>query len=351
MRTLIVPAAGLSTRYPTEVPKFLWRHPEGETMLVAGLRGIASVGIDNAIIVTLKSYVTQKMQRELVQSAEKVLGCNVKLVLLEEPTPSMVDTIAAGIAEMPKDGPLVIKDTDNKVEVSASEAPIQENFVISADLRLFDDVTASNKSFVEFDSFGLLTNIIEKRITSSYINTGLVGFTSAAEFLGASSGIHGAGEKYVSDVIRKMLQTGSTFRVMPAESYEDWGTHKEWIKLRGSYVNMMVSLEGVIFSATGENATSGELVPLVKNIQTLKKLLSGKKATLTLISSRPEAERHDLERELRVAGFEEFKLLLDLYSAKSYVVSAYSAQAPFPNVLHLGVFEDTDLTEPLLGSI
>ena len=320
-------------------------------MLVAGLQGVSTVGLDSAIIVTLQSYVSANTQRELITAAERVLGCPVRLVLLSEPTSSMVDTIVAGISEMPEDGPIVIKDTDNNVQIFEGQVNSDENFIVSADLRIFDNVPAANKSFVEFDSFGMLSNIIEKRITSSFINTGLMGFASASQFLVANSGIQSSGERYVSDVIRNMLQSGSAFRVLSAKRYEDWGTHKEWIKTREAYANLVVSLEGVVFSASGEDSLTRELIPLSRNIQILKKLLSQKNLTLTFMSSRRETERPMLEKQLLLVGFEEFDLLLNMYSAKSFIISAYSPQDPFPNVLHVGVPQDTDLNDGLLGSI
>lgn len=350
MTTLIIPAAGKSTRFPDGLPKFLWRHPEGEIMLVAGLRGLSSLAVDGAIIVSLESYVSAGLEREIVVSAERELGCEVSLVLLQEPTNSMVDTVAAGIATLSEDGPIILKDSDNSVEVGPNQLPIEENFIVAADLRAFPNVPAPNKSFVEFDSFGLLSNIVEKRITSSFINTGLVGFSSAAEFLGANSRIRTANEKYVSDVIRNMLQVGSQFRVLQASKYEDWGTYREWMKSKEEYANLMISIDGVIFKTEDGSADLSKLIPQESNIQLIREICAQKKVKLIFVSSRPESERFDLEQKLQLAGFVEFQLTLNLFASKSFLVSMYSAQDPFPNIHHVGISKDSALSKEHFGS-
>jgi hypothetical protein len=304
-------------------------------MLVAGLKGLSTLNVDNAIVVSLKRFVTPSMEREIVLAAERELGCQVRLILLEQPTSSMVETVSAGITTLIQDNPIILKDSDNLVEIAPNQVTPDENFIVSADLRVFPNVPAPNKSFVEFDNFGLLSNIVEKRITSSYINTGLVGFSSAAEFLGANSRIQSGNEKYVSVVIRNMLQSGSQFRVIEASQYEDWGTYREWMRSKEEYANLIISMDGVLFASEDGSSESINLIPQLKNMHIIKEICEQKKVKLIIVSSRPESERLELEYKLQSAGFEDYQLALNFYAAKSYVVSMYSVQDPFPNFHHV----------------
>ena len=311
-------------------------------MLAAGLEGLASLPIQRVIIVSLARYFTPGVERELTESVYQVLQIRPEFVLLENPTPSMVDTISAGIEHLPHDQPILVKDTDNLVQPNVSELPKDINSIFYADLSVFQNVRAFNKSFVEMDGSGLLTNIIEKRIVSGRINTGLVGFASASDFLLAASKLKGSSEKFVSDVIRVVLELGGSFSCLPVQDYEDWGTYKEWIELRHSYENLVVWLEGVIFqeeSSQFQPDAALESQILTTNAHSLLKRLNSEKPiagkpakkSLTYLANFPEIKREVIEATLIKLGFKEFNLLLGMPRAKSIIVSSYSGTEPPPN--------------------
>ena len=87
---LIVPAAGMSTRYGLSRPKFLLQHPEGRTMLATGLSGIPGERFDHAVIVSLRDFFRDLDLAGLAAEVEGVLRCPVEFVLLDSPTPSML---------------------------------------------------------------------------------------------------------------------------------------------------------------------------------------------------------------------------------------------------------------------
>ena len=341
MFTLIVPAAGMSTRYPTDIPKFLWTHPSGLTMLAAGLVGLQKLPIDKVVVVSLKTYFKEGVEEALSTSIEKVLGVRPEFVLLEKSTPSMVDTIVAGIEHLPNDQSIVVKDTDNLVEIDFVDFATGDNFIAYADLGLFHDVPAFNKSFVEIDALGFLTNIVEKRVVSPYINTGLVGFAAASDFLLAASRLMGSNEKFVSDVIRVSLEQGGRFQGFPASSYQDWGTHQEWVRMKDSFENLFVWLEDIIFAANEPGLSTSLNANLQVNSSNTQSLLKhlGKEANsgeqssrnVVFLSNLPEDSREAVEKALSSVGFDRFRLLMGLPLGRSTLVVSYSDMAPPPN--------------------
>ncbi len=352
MTTLIIPAAGLSTRYSLSRPKFLLQHPRGLTMLSAGLVGISKYEFDEVIIVSLNRYFSDISEASLSNEVSSVLNCPVKFVLLEEPTASMVDSIAAGIETMGIDGPIVVKDSDNLVTLDSNEL-FGKNFLVYAELEKFSSVKASNKSFVEIDSQGFISNIVEKRIISGQINSGLIGFQSASDFLRAMQKVSGAREKYVSDIVRYLLGDGEVFWGQSASDYIDWGTLVEWTQYCSTFATLFVDIDGVL--ATNENPHGNEgnnwnsFKPITENIDPLLQGVNQGRFFVVFTTSRSEKYRETLIQSLREIGFKSFELVMGLPHAKRIVINDFAPTNPYPSALAINLERNsTRLSEYLL---
>lgn len=226
MTTVVVPAAGQSSRYGLARPKFLLQHPLGGTMVEAALSALGdfpSLGIDRVQIITLEEFFQGGAISPLALAArlESRLGVPVHLELLEGRTSSMVETICLGLNVMESDTPFIVRDVDNLVVVGSKEFFDAPNGVVFADLSRFTAVPAHNKSFLTFGSDMTLVSIVEKRIVSPLINVGCVKFNSASDFLTAAKLAQSDTEVYVSDVIRVMLDWNRCFVGYEAAAYED----------------------------------------------------------------------------------------------------------------------------------
>lgn len=340
MTTLILPAAGLSTRYALSRPKFLLQHPSGMSMLSAGLVGISECNLDEAIVVSLKQYFIDISEESLAEEVSSVLNCPVRFVLLEDPTASMVDSIAAGIETMRSDGPIVVKDSDNFVSLDTNEL-FGKNFLVYADLEKFTSVKASNKSFVEIDSQGFISNIVEKRIISAEINSGLIGFQSASDFLRAMQQISGAREKYVSDIVRYLLGDGEIFWGQSAANYIDWGTIVEWKEYCSTFATIFVDIDGVLVTNENPHGNEGNnwlsFRPISENIQTLLQGVNNGKYTVVFTTSRSEKHRGMLAGKLKEIGFENFQLIMGLPHAKRILINDFAPTNPYPSALAINL--------------
>ena len=352
MTTLIIPAAGLSTRYALSRPKFLLQHPSGLTMLSAGLVGIGKYDFDEAIIVSLKRYFSDISEASLSNEVSSVLNCPVKFVLLEEPTASMVDSIAAGIETMSIDGPIVVKDSDNLVALDSNEL-IGRNFLVYAELEKFTSVKVANKSFVEIDSQGFISNIVEKRIISAEINSGLIGFQSASDFLRAMQKVSGAREKYVSDIVRYLLGDGEVFWGQSASDYIDWGTLIEWKRYCSTFATIFVDIDGVLVTNENPHGNEGKnwfsFRPITENVEPLLQGVNLGKYVAVFTTSRSEKYREGLTKSLSDLGFKNFELILGLPHAKRILINDFAPTNPYPSALAINLERNsTRLAEYLL---
>ena len=332
---LIVPAAGMSTRYGLTRPKFLLQHPEGRTMLAAGLSGLPGEQFDHAVIVSLHDFFHDLDLAALVAEVEGVLSCPVNFVLLDSPTPSMVATVTHGLATLQDDRPVVIKDTDNLVGVAAGALPLGENFVTYASLHGNPDVVADNKSYVELDSRDFVTNIVEKRVISSDFNSGLVGFASGSVFLTAARSLTGASEIYVSDIIRAILADGTAVRGVAASTYIDWGTLEDWRRYCRSFATLFVDLDGVVGLnehplAAGEGGWH-RIRPIQENVDALLQRQDSDRYTLIFTTSRSGRFRAAVDAELRRVGFDAFQLVMDLPHARRILINDFAPTNAFPS--------------------
>jgi 2-C-methyl-D-erythritol 4-phosphate cytidylyltransferase len=55
---LIIPAAGLSTRFPNMRPKWALTHPDGDLMLISSLKGLAE-SFDNVYVTLLEQHIEE----------------------------------------------------------------------------------------------------------------------------------------------------------------------------------------------------------------------------------------------------------------------------------------------------
>lgn len=349
---LVVPAAGMSTRYGLARPKFLLQHPEGRTMLTAGLSGLPSERFDRAVIVSLRDFFHDLDLAGLAAEVAGVLRCPVEFVLLNSPTPSMVATVTHGLETLQDDRPVVIKDTDNLVGVPGDVLPLGENFVTYASLHKNPDVVAGNKSYVELDSHDLVTNIVEKRVISSNFNSGLVGFASASVFLAAAKSLLGAAELYVSDIVRAILADGAAVRGIEADTYTDWGTLEDWRRYCHSFATLFIDLDGVVGLnehplAAGDGGWH-RLRPIQENVDALLQRQASGRYTLIFTTSRSGQFRAAVEAELRGLGFDDFQLVMDLPHARRILINDFAPTNPFPSAEAINIPRDARWLKEML---
>jgi hypothetical protein len=339
MATLMVPAAGLSTRYGLNRPKFLLQHPTLGTMLEASISGLESLGsspISQIRIVSLQEYFADLDVERLRVDLESRYEVPVTFTLLNQPTSSMVESICRGIEEMEFDEELVVKDCDNLVGVDFQALFSSDNSISFADLRKFPKIVAHNKSYIDFDANSQVQSMVEKQIQGPYINVGCVKFKSASDFLAAAKALNNARETYVSDIVSKMVEQGQLFKAVEVSAYEDWGTLDEWLNYISTFATLFVDIDGTLV----ENANPlgiannwSSFIPITSNLDFLLKLQNKGRTKIIFTTSRSERHRDYVVSSLSAYGFSDPQLVMGLPHAKRILVNDFARTNPFPSAI------------------
>ena len=348
MTYLVIPAAGASTRYNLDRPKFLLNHPLGGTMLshaIKGLGNLESHGIQRVLIVSLEHYFEKISVEKLVQEISKFVDLPVEILLLSEPTNSMVATLVKAIEHIGTDSPLILKDCDNLVELRDGALKNDYNFITTLNLSEFPQVRADNKSFIKFNNKNILENIVEKKIISSHINVGCIKIRSSSDFLSSALELQGANETYVSDIIRSMLEQNKEFFAVPVTKYEDWGTREDWLKFTSEFSTIFVDIDGVM--AMNENPLSlvggwNRFRPIEDNCAVLLKMVETGKTKIVFTTARSDEYREECESKLNELGFKNVVLVMNLLHAKRILINDFAKTNPYPTAIAINIERDKD---------
>lgn len=344
---LIIPAAGKSTRFSVGKPKWQLQHPTGETMLEKSISGFSNFDCFNRVtIITTTIHLTNFNENRVKENIEKVTGLECGFHALNNQTNSVVETLSAYLEQAETDEPFVVKDCDNFVGIESSLLKEKSNIVVYADLQKFPEVSAPNKSFVEFGAGGILENIVEKRVVSELFSVGVTKFNSKSDFLSGARLIGGvSGETYVSDVIRSVMNLGADFFGVQAIGYEDWGTLEKWIDLRNTFGTVFIDIEGLIFESFDRTSVEPDwnsFIPIPSNVGALLDLENSDRATLVFLSSRPESARGIIADNLVKLGFRAPRILLDLPDAQGVLISCFSQESRYPSARAISLEKNRD---------
>ena len=166
--TLIIPAAGRSTRFPNMKPKWLLTHPNGKLMIEMVLNGILKDNLFSRIIITITKEHADKYEAELI--LQQMLTSNnieAEVLILDDFTKSASETIQKTLLKKNVNGPFIIKDSDNYIECELPEG----NFIIGSNLNN-KEIEISNvpgKSFIVLDE------------NSDIINDNIINFSNIAK--------------------------------------------------------------------------------------------------------------------------------------------------------------------------
>src|SRR6185436_11714229 len=98
MHTLIIPACGLSTRFPLTRPKYMLTHPHGGSMLINSISGLDLSNVDKIIVAILDEHEQKyEISTLLTQELEKTDKPFI-IYRLAQRTNSQVETILRTIS-------------------------------------------------------------------------------------------------------------------------------------------------------------------------------------------------------------------------------------------------------------
>lgn len=348
-KTLILPVAGRSSRFPGMRPKWLLTMPDGKLMIEKSIELIDISEFEKIIIICLKEHVDKYLSEDYLDEIKKNIDhSNVKFCILDEPTKSQSETVAKAILAEEISGPFLIKDCDNIFSFDWNSG----NQIATVNLNDAGIVDAKNKSYVAVDSIGNVTNIVEKKVISDTFCCGAYGFESAEEFLRVFNEIKQEGEVYISHVIFAMIMRSSNFGIGKALNYMDWGTAQEYRKYQKSFVTIFCDVDGVLLENGSKfGPKKWETDAIKENVKHLADLQRNGNIYLVITSSRPEEQEKYIRKILKELELFPDRMVLGLPHGRRVLVNDYSSTNTFPSAIALNLERDAKNLKNLIESV
>lgn len=339
---IIVPAAGLSTRFPEMKPKYLLYDYKGELMLSNAIKPF--IGKYNITIGILKEHDEKYNASEVLRHE---FGLLLNIVILDEPTKGPADTVYQILKKISlKFAPILIKDCDSFFEHEVSDG----NYICVTNIAKHESLKKlSAKSFVTYNDQGIITDIVEKEVVSDTFCIGGYKFKYASTFIKAYEALSTIKEVFVSDVISLCIGWGDLFTIKDTTDYVDVGTASEWFEFNDKPV-IFCDIDGTIVKnqgRVGENNYNDEAIPLQKNINRLLELQK-QGAQFIFTTSRPKEYIDITSTLLHKLGFVNFTLLTGLQNSRRILINDYNKTNPFPRAEAINLLRDSDNLEDLL---
>jgi hypothetical protein len=344
---VIVPCCGRSSRFPNQPPKWMLPGHDGRPMIALALSKIG-VSLDDVVVAILRDH---EDRYQVTAGLTATFGRQIRVIIHEQPTKSQAETVALTLQKMatpagPFSEPFLIKDSDNVFALPKVEE--EHNYVCVESLNHFDSINPRNKSYLQVDHKGSVTNIREKVVISDLFNVGGYYFTNPAQFLDMYEKLSANitdwnRELYISDIIGAMILEGVPFRANPVTGYQDWGTVHEWKKALLSRRTYICMLDGFLFERGSEqfHPRFPDVKAHPQAVDALQKLAAAGH-TILYLSIRPESLRALTEEQLMRAQAPAGSVMYGCPISSVTLVSAPHATLPFrtAHALELSATDD-----------
>jgi hypothetical protein len=338
---IIVPAAGLSTRFPDMKPKYLLYDYKGELMIRNALRQF--LGEFNITIGILKEHDEKYSASQFLKHE---FGDQVNVVVLDQPTRGPADTVyqIINLADI-QDSPIFIKDCDSFFDHVVESG----NYVCVSNISQHEVLKKlSSKSFTVANENDIITDIVEKQVVSDTFCVGGYKFRSSLQFKSVFESIQSSREVFVSDVIGLMLGFGEIFFNKQVSNYTDVGTASDWFEYNDKPV-IFCDIDGTVIEAQSRLDLEAKkpVVPLQKNINRLLQL-QARGAQFIFVTAR-ETQYKSLTREmLYTLGFKSFDLIVGVQNASRILINDYNNSNPYPRATAINIKRNSDNLEDFL---
>ena len=354
MNSLILPVAGLSSRFPEMRPKWLLTMPDGKLMIEKSISKIEKKNFDRIIIIALKKNLTEFANKHsLLASLKKNISKKIELIELNRSTSCQAETVLNGIRKAKIKGGIFIKDCDNMFEYSSKKKLLNE--VLTVNLSNVDLIDAKSKSYVSVDKANFVKNIIEKKIISNIFCCGGYIFESADEFKKYSSILLKKNNNvYISDVIYKMNINGHSFLASNVTGYTYRGTLREFRHFQKKHMTIFCDLDGCLFYNSSKfNKTPWKNEVIKKNIDSLKKILNQKEKFVDLIvtTSRPISEKKNIIKTLRKYKIVYKDIITDLEHSSRILINDFTKSNPYPSAIAINMERDSQELDTIFQTL
>jgi hypothetical protein len=332
---IIVPAAGLSSRFPNMKPKYLLASYDKRIMLQLALEQY--IGKHNITIGILREH---QDEYNSIKHIAAYLGDRVNVVVLDELTRGPAETVYQIIkkAGINLTSPILIKDCDSFF----NHEETGDNYICVSKIDQHDVLKKLySKSFVVSNDQDIVQNIVEKSVVSDTFCVGGYKFKSAELFCNAFEKLKNVThEIFVSHIIQQCLDDGEVFVEKPITDYSDVGTFSDWFEYNDKPV-FFCDIDGTIVKAQDQDDNDKPVTPLINNVKALLEW-QRKGAQFIFVTARKSNNTETTEKMLKSLGFENFRLLTGLHNARRVVINDYNTANPYPRAEAINIIRDND---------
>lgn len=345
-RTLLLPCAGRSSRYPATRPKWLLTLPNGKILLEAAADSIAAGEYERVVITIREDHEAAYGCRNLLHD---VFGDKAEILVLRRDTRGPAETVAETIRAADVAGPILIKDCDSIFQPSALD---YDGFVAIADIAKYPHLTnLGAKSFVVRGEAGAVGEIVEKSVASNLTCAGLYGYKDARRFLEhfAAEERSRTGEIFVSHVLARGCRDGERLDIHEVEEFVDLGTIHEWRRYVRARGTIICDLDGVVFKNQSRYFPpfwNEPAEPIDANVAVLRDWQT-QGAQLVFVTARPGAYRGRTEADLARLGLKAHALIMDCHHGRRFLVNDHASSNPYPAAVGISLERD----RPALGEM
>jgi hypothetical protein len=339
---IIIPAAGLSTRFPDMKPKYLLFDYKHDMMMINVLRPFKERGFKIHIGILKEheeSYnVTEQIQHEYGD-------CFIHI--LDKPTKGPADTVYQIIKMAGLDtSEIFIKDCDSFFDHEFSDG----NYVCVSKISQHEILNKIySKSFIISNNNGIITDIVEKEVVSDTFCVGGYKFSSARMFKKEFESITSEKEMFVSDVISRCINNNEVFTEKHVNNYVDVGTASQWFDYNDKPV-IFCDIDGTIVHSqtrVGVNNYNAPPHPLKKNIERLLQLQK-QGSQFIFTTARKNIYKESTTVLLDSLGFINYTLIMNLQNSRRILINDYNKANPFPRAEAINLERNADNLEDLL---
>jgi hydroxymethylpyrimidine pyrophosphatase-like HAD family hydrolase len=332
---IIMPAAGLSTRFPNMRPKYTLADFQGKLMFERSLESF--IGKHNITIGILKEHNDQYHTAEYIKNE---YGDAIQVVILDERTSGPADTVYQILKKTDlTTEEFLIKDCDSFFDHEYQEG----NYVCVSNIKDHEILKRlSSKSFIVANDQGIITSIIEKQVVSDKFCVGGYKFESANLFMSAFEKLKDAHVKeiFVSHIIEECLNNNVIFKESGVYNYVDVGTADDWFAYNDKAV-IFCDIDGTIIKAQSRLEIGQPPVLLEQNIKAIKQLADT--GSQIIFTTARHLNTHSItEQMLTDLGFVNFKLISGLSNAKRILINDYNDANPYPRAMAINIKRDQD---------
>jgi hydroxymethylpyrimidine pyrophosphatase-like HAD family hydrolase len=338
---IIMPAAGLSARFPNMRPKYILSDFKGRMMFERSLESF--IGKHNITIGILKEHNDTYNTSEYIK---REYGDSIQVVVLTARTTGPADTVYQILKQTGlTTEEFLIKDCDSFFDHEHQEG----NYICVSSVKDHEILKRlASKSFIVSNDQGIITSIIEKQVVSDKFCVGGYKFESADLFISTFDKLQNSHVKeiFVSHVIEECLNSGVVFKESTVHNYVDVGTAEDWFEYNDKAV-IFCDIDGTIIKAQSRTEIGSKPVALEQNILAIKKLIAtGSEVVFT--TARPAQHHAITEKMLTALGFVNFKLLSGLSNAKRILINDYNEANPYPRAVSINIKRDHDNLQDFL---